>query len=172
MYEFQQEYGSETYSECFGLLVMNDKTGIKTWSEEEEFYNSFIEFAGANGSGSSYAYWLIDEDLNNCPIVVFGDEGGIHVVAENIRKLIHLLTLDTEISVDFDYCYFYKDEEYYSENENKDEFHDWVKREFNFDAIESNEETEVIINEAKEKYKRRLNDFLTKFDIEIGDEVE
>lgn len=172
LYEFQEEYGSETYSECFGLLMINDKTGIKTWSEEEEFYNSFIEFAGANGSGSSYAYWLIDDDLNNCPIVVFGDEGGIHVVAENIRKLIHLLTLDTEISVDFDYCYFYKDEEYYSENENKEEFHEWVKREFNLNAIESNEETEVIINEAKEKYKTKLNDFLTKFDIEIGEEEE
>ncbi|AWK05920.1 hypothetical protein HYN56_17490 [Flavobacterium crocinum] len=172
LYEFQKEYGSETYSECFGLLMINDKTGIKTWSEEEEFYNSFIEFAGANGSGSSYAYWLIDDDLNNCPIVVFGDEGGIHVVAENIRKLIHLLTLDTEISVDFDYCYFYKDEEYYSENENKEEFHEWVKREFNLNAIESNEETEVIINEAKEKYKTKLNDFLTKFDIEIGEEEE
>ncbi|SFD89044.1 hypothetical protein [Flavobacterium phragmitis] len=172
LYEFQEEYGSETYSECFGLLVTNDKTGIKTWSEEEEFYNSFIEFAGANGSGSSYAYWLIDDDLNNCPIVVFGDEGGIHVVAENTRKLIHLLTLDTEISVDFDYCYFYKDEEYYSENENKEEFHNWVKREFNLDAIESNEETEIIINEAKEKYKTKLNDFLTKFGIEIGEEEE
>ena len=91
MYEFEQEYGPETYSECFGLLVTNDKTGIKTWSEEEEFYNSFIEFAGANGSGSSYAYWLIDKDLNNCPIVVFGDEGGVHIVAENILQLLYLI---------------------------------------------------------------------------------
>ncbi len=172
LYNFQQQYGSETYSECFGLLIVGDKTGIKTWSEEEEFYNSFIEFAGANGSGSSYAYWLVDTDLNNCPIVVFGDEGGIHVVAENTRKLIHLLTLDTEISVDFDYCYFYKDDEYYEENENKEEFHEWVKSEFNLNALESNEETEVIINEAKEKYKAKLNDFLTKFDIEIGEEEE
>ncbi|WP_343617676.1 hypothetical protein [Flavobacterium sp.] len=170
LYQFQQEYGSETYSECFGLLVTNDKTGIKTWSEEEEFYNSFIEFAGANGSGSSYAYWLIDDDLNYCPIVVFGDEGGIHVVAENIRKLIHLLTLDTEISVDFDYAYFYKDDEYYSENENKEVFHEWVKKEFNLDPIETNEEADVIVDEAKEKYKKKLNDFLTKFGIEIGEE--
>ncbi|MFD2940391.1 hypothetical protein [Flavobacterium notoginsengisoli] len=172
LYKFQQEYGSETYSECFGLLIIDNKTGIKTWSEEEEFYNSFIEFAGANGSGSSYAFWLIDNDLNNCPIVVFGDEGGIHVVAENIRKLIHLLTLDTEISVDFDSCYFYKDEEYYEENENKEEFQKWVKTQFNLDALKSNEETEEILNEAKVKYKRKLNEFLTKFDIEIGEEEE
>ncbi|MCP2025076.1 hypothetical protein L1276_000216 [Flavobacterium sp. HSC-32F16] len=172
LYEFDQQYGSETYSECFGLTITEDKTGIKTWSEEEEFYNSFIEFAGANGSGSSYAYWLIDKYLNNCPIVVFGDEGGIHVVAENTRKLIHLLTLDTEISVDFDKAYFYKDDEYYEDNENKTEFHDWVKKEFNLDPIESNEETDEIVNQAKEKYKKRLNEFLTKFDIEIGEDED
>lgn len=172
LYEFDQEYGSETYSECFGLIIIEDKTGIKTWSEKEEFYTSFIEFAGANGSGSSYAYWLIDKDLNNCPIVVFGDEGGIHVVAENTRKLIHLLTFDTEISVDFDEAYFYKDEEYYEENENKEAFEEWAKKEFDLDPIVSNEETEEIVNEAKEKYKKRLNDFLTKFDIETGEDDE
>lgn len=172
LYEFQQEYGSETYSECFGLTVTEDKTGIKTWSEEEEFYNSFIEFAGANGSGSSYAYWLIDQDLNNCPIIVFGDEGGIHVVAENIRKLIHLLTLDTEISVDFDYAYFYKDEEYYEENENKEAFLEWIKKEFRLDPIKSNEEADEIIAQAKKKYKQKLNDFLIKFDIEVGEEED
>jgi len=170
LYKFEQEYGSETYSECFGLIIIKDKTGIKTWSEKEEFYTSFIEFAGANGSGSTYAYWLIDSDINNCPIVVFGDEGGIHVVAENTRKLIHLLTFDTEISVDFDSAYFYQDEEYYEENENKQEFQEWAKKEFNLDPIGSREETDEIINEAKEKYKKRLNDFLIKFDIEIGEE--
>lgn len=172
LYEFEQEFSAETYSECFGLTITNEKTGIKTWSEKEEFYNSFIEFAGANGSGSSYAYWVIDNDLKNCPIVVFGDEGGIHVIAENTRKLIHLLTLDTEISVDFGSAYFYKDDEYYEENENKEEFQQWVKKEFNLDPIETNEGTEEIVNEAKAKYKKRLKDFLIRFDIEIGEDED
>jgi hypothetical protein len=170
LYEFEQEHGVESYSECFGLTITEEKTGIKTWSEEEEFYKSFIEFAGANGSGSSYAYWLIDKDLNNCPIVVFGDEGGVHVVAESTRKLIQLLTLDTEISVDFDSAYFYKDEEYYEESENKEEFQEWVKEQFGFDAIESNEEADEIVAQAKRKYKQKFNDFLVKFDIEISEE--
>lgn len=170
LYDFEQEHGVESYSECFGLTITEEKTGIKTWSEEEEFYNSFIEFAGANGSGSSYAYWLIDKDLNNCPIVVFGDEGGVHVVAESTRKLIQLLTLDTEISVDFDSAYFYKDEEYYEESENKEEFQEWVKEQFGFDAIESNEEADEIVAQAKRKYKQKFNDFLVKFDIEISEE--
>ena len=170
LYEFEQEHGVESYTECFGLTITEEKTGIKTWSEEEEFYNSFIEFAGANGSGSSYAYWLIDKDLNNCPIVVFGDEGGVHVVAESTRKLIQLLTLDTEISVDFDSAYFYKDEEYYEESENKEEFQEWFKEQFGFDAIESNEEADEIVAQAKRKYKQKFNDFLVKFDIEISEE--
>ncbi len=170
LYEFEQEHGVESYSECFGLTITEEKRGIKTWSEEEEFYNSFIEFAGANGSGSLYAYWLIDKDLNNCPIVVFGDEGGVHVVAESTRKLIQLLTLDTEISVDFDSAYFYKDEEYYEESENLEEFQEWVKEQFGFDAIESNEEADEIVAQAKRKYKQKFNDFLVKFDIEISEE--
>ncbi|MET3026001.1 hypothetical protein ABXT06_04935 [Flavobacterium sp. UW10123] len=172
LYEFEQEHGVETYSECFGLTITEEKTGIKTWSEEEEFYNSFIEFAGANGSGSSYAYWIIDKDLNNCPIVVFGDEGGVHVVAENTQKLIQLLTLDTEISVDFDKAYFYQDEEYYEESENKEEFCEWVKEEFSLNAIETNEEADEIVEEAQRKYKQKFNDFLVKFGIEISEEDE
>lgn len=172
LYEFEQEHGVESYSECFGLTITNDKIGIKTWSEEEEFYNSFIEFAGANGSGSSYAYWLIDKDLNNCPIVVFGDEGGVHIVAESTRKLIQLLTLDTEISVDFDSVYFYKDEEYYEESENKEEFQEWVKEEFDLNAIETNEEADEIVDQAQRKYKQKFNDFLVKFGIEISEEDE
>ena len=110
LFHFEQEHGMESYSECF-YLSANDKTGIMTWSEDPEFYNAFIEFAAANGSGSFYTLWLLEDDLDNCPVVVFGDEGGIHVVAANIRELLQLLTFDREISVDFDDAYFYKDED-------------------------------------------------------------
>ena len=118
----------------------------------------------------SYPYWLIDKDLNNCPIVVFYDEGGVHVVAGNTQKLMQLLTLDTEISVDFDKAYFYQDEEYYEESENTEEFRDWVKEEFNLHALESNEEADEIVVQAQSKYKQSFNDFLVKFDIEISEE--
>ncbi|MBE8724603.1 hypothetical protein [Flavobacterium hungaricum] len=168
LFEFEKEFGAETFSECFRLYIM-DKTGIKTWSEEEEFYTSFIEFATANGSGSSYAYWLTDTDLNNCPIVVFGDEGGIHVVAANTRDFIQLLSYDTEISVDHENAYFYKDEDYYEESENKEAYADWIKNTYGFEALENDEEADRILNTAKEKYKKKLNAFLEKFDIETFD---
>lgn len=170
LFDFQSEYDGD-FSECFYMHSI-DKTGLKTWSEADTFYNSFIEFATANGSGSSYAYWLIDTDLNNCPIVVFGDEGGIHVIAENTRKLIHLLTYDTEISVDFDSAYFFKDEDYYEESSYKDEFQEWVTAQFGFQPIDSDEAADEIVNEAKEKYKNQLNNFLTEYSIEIGEDQE
>lgn len=171
LFEFQSEYGGESFSESFYFYTY-DKTGIKTWSEDEEFYNSFIEFATANGSGSSYAYWLVDKDLNKCPIVVFGDEGGIHVVAENTKQFISLLTYDTEISVDHETVYFYRDDEEYEESENKKEFVNWVKEAFSSDAVDTEEEAEKILHNAKEKFGKKLNVFLEKFDIETFEEQE
>ncbi|MNE96959.1 hypothetical protein D3C80_1952420 [compost metagenome] len=80
------------------------------------------------------------------------------------------MTLDTEISVDFDKAYFYQDEEYYEESENKEAFREWVKEEFNLDAIESNEEADEIVEQAQSKYKQNFNNFLVKFGIEISEE--
>lgn len=168
LFNFDLQFGAETYSENFYMHSI-DKTGLKTWSENEDFYTRFIEFARANGSGSTYAYWLIDNDLNKCPIVVFGDEGGIHIVAENTLKLIHLLTYDVEISVGLENIYYYKDEDQddYDESENKKEYLNWVKENYNFNPIATDEETEIIINQAQEKYQEKLNQFLLKFNIEI-----
>lgn len=166
LFNFESQCGNQFYSQSFYMLSI-DKTGLKTWSENEDFYNQFIEFARANSSGSTYAYWLIDENLNNCPIVVFGDEGGIQIVAENTSKLIHLLTYDAEISTGLENFYYYKDEDDYYESEYKKEFLNWVTENYGFNPITTKEETKVIINEAKEKYQEKLNGFLRIFDIEI-----
>lgn len=50
---FQMKF--DTFSNGFYLNEYN-KTGLKTYSDNPDFYNSFIEFAKANGSGSSYAF--------------------------------------------------------------------------------------------------------------------
>jgi hypothetical protein len=58
-----------------------------------------------------YALWRVDDrsDLATLPVVVFGDEGGQHVVARNLRELFQLLGYDSEIHVDWDEAYFYRD---------------------------------------------------------------
>ncbi|MBS7229398.1 hypothetical protein KHA90_00030 [Flavobacterium psychroterrae] len=169
LYEIEHIYGAENLSECFSLNSI-DKTGLKSYSDDEAFYNSFIEFASANGSGSTYAYWLIDNDLNKCPIVVFGDEGGVYIVAENTQQLIHLLTLGTEISVDYDEVSFYDlDED--QEPLYRNEYLEWVKRNFDLEPI-SQKKSIKILTDAKQKYQKQLNEFLAKFSIETDDETE
>jgi hypothetical protein len=166
LFDFENEYGSESFSECFYLNAI-DKTGLKSWCDKKDFLNSFIEFATANGSGSTYAYWLVEKDIEKCPIVVFGDEGGIHIVASSTKDLIHLLTYDIEIMVDHEEATFYKDEEDYEKSENKKEFVKWAKENFDLKAIKNEEETEKIISNAKNKFQDKLNLFLEGFGIEL-----
>ena len=152
---------SDYYSESFEL-VLGSKSGIATWSENKEFLDRLMPFAQANGSGSTYALWDDSEskELVNLPVVVFGDEGGCHIVAENILGLLQLLTFDTEISVDHGEISFYKDEEDYEESENLSLYTNWLKENFNLDPINHPEE---IINKAQEKYKEKFDNWVRKY---------
>ncbi len=153
---FQNEQSDfECYSEGFGLMI-DDKSGIESWSEDEAFLNKLLPFAQANGSGSIYAFWNngSSEDLSEYPIVVFGDEGGVQVVAENLLALMQLLTFDSEISVYHDEAYFYKDEEEYEESEGHAAYVIWLKENFNLDPVT---ETEELIQCAQGKYKQTFD---------------
>ncbi|MEU9111742.1 hypothetical protein AB0D04_08130 [Streptomyces sp. NPDC048483] len=94
--EFDERCGSEFYATGFELVEFGRSCGAETYSEEQEFIGSFLCFARANGSGSDYALWRVDdrEDLATLPVVVFGDEGGIGVVARNLRDLFRQLGCD------------------------------------------------------------------------------
>lgn len=50
-------------------------------------------FAQANGSGSTYAIWLLDDraDLATLPVLLLGDEGGVHIVARDLPELLRVL---------------------------------------------------------------------------------
>src|SRR5690606_18943343 len=151
----------ESYSEGFGLLI-DDKSGLKTWSEEITFLERLLPFAQANGSGSFYAFWNdgTSNPLNKMPIVVFGDEGGVHIAAENILQLLHLLTFDTEISVSFEDVYFYKDEDYYEESEDLQTYLKWLKENFDLEQIK---ETSGIIKSAQEKHKENFDKWFGQY---------
>lgn len=160
-FEINDELGFENYSQGFGLYE-DDKSGISTWSEDEAFLDQLMPFAQANGSGSMYVLWNNEagKSLNELPVVVFGDEGGQHVIAKNIFEFMQLLTFDNEISVDHEEAYFYKDEEDYEESENLQEYIDWLKENFNLDPIQ---ETESIIKNAQEKYKAEFDQWVSHF---------
>lgn len=151
----------ENYSQGFGVLI-DDKSGLKSWSEDNLFLDQLFPFAQANCSGSFYAIWNdgTNKQINEMPVVVFGDEGGVHIVAENILQLIHLLTFDTEISVDFEEAYFYKDEDDYEESEDLNEFLKWLKEDYGLTQIK---EPSDIISSAQEKYKKAFDKWFGQY---------
>ncbi len=149
------------YSQGFHLLV-DDKSGIKTWSEEDSFLDRLMPFAQANYSGSTYVIWDdgTDKPLNELPIVVFGDEGGVHIVAENTLQLMQLLTFDSEIYIDFDQAYFFKDEDDHEESEDNVSYKNWLKEHFKLDPVEA---PNAIIEAAQNKYKLAFDSWFGQF---------
>ena len=159
---FQENISSfGNYADGFGLLI-DDKSGLKSWSADESFLEKLLPFAQANSSGSFYTIWNdgIEKPLSEMPIVVFGDEGGVHVVAESILQLLHLITYDTEISVDFEEVYFYKDKDNYKESEDLVAYLEWLKDNYNLTQIT---DPEALVNAAQGKYKFRFENWFGLF---------
>ena len=86
------------YSKGFGLRYENFHNFFT-----EKFNKTFIPFATTNSSGSTYGFWINNDSkrLIDFPIVLFGDEGGINLIAENIFILLSNLTLDMEPEIDY-----------------------------------------------------------------------
>jgi hypothetical protein len=150
------------YSDGFAVQA-GSRDGLRYgWCNNEDFLNQFIAFANANGSGSIYAIWINNSEtpLNQLPVVVFGDEGGVHIVAENILQLLHLLTFDVEIVVDDDKAYFHKDPYKYKKSENLDKYLEWIKENYDLEPIS---EPEKIIKTAQEKYKEVFDNWFKQY---------
>jgi hypothetical protein len=155
-------------SECFGLG--GDKSGLTYgWTKDSAFLERLSPFAYANGTGSFYAIWDdgSGRPLNQWPIVVFGDEGGEHIVAENLRGLFHLLTYGSEITVENEETYFYREEDeeerYYEESPYHEEFAAWVQKTYSLAPIERPDEANALIKAAQAKYQQAFNDWTKPF---------
>lgn len=159
---FQTNISSfENYSEGFGVSA-NEMTGLKRWSKDPSFLDRLFPFAQANCSGSFYAIWNdgTTKPINEMPVVVFGDEGGVHIVAENILQLLHLLTFDVEISVDHEEVYFYKDKDNYEEREDLGKYLKWLKENYNLDQIKK---PKPMVTAAQKKYKKQFSNWFGQY---------
>lgn len=157
--KFEEEEADGSYFSDGFELTVDDKAGLKSWSENPEFLGALMPFAQANGSGSFYALWANGEKPSQMPVVVFGDEGGAHVVAENVRSLMQILTFDAEPSID-DEVTFYKDEDDHEPSDFADEYHEWLKRGFGLDAVE---EADELVENAQTKYGAAFKTWLDRF---------
>ncbi len=147
------------FSAGFDISVDEEKYGLKTYSDDEQFLNSLFEFATADGSGSGYLFWFKDgdTDLNNAPIVAFGSEGGLHIVAGNFNQLLQILSFDCEPMIDLDGVSYYKlIEDHPSDNIHR--YHHWLVNECGLAVIDNADD---IVKRAQARYK-------TEFDAWVG----
>ncbi len=177
--KFDKEYGSETYSDTF-CIADNEDDFFKYWlsdcSEEQlkEHEQNLQIFAMADGSGGRYAFWFTDEnkDPNKSPIIYYGSEGEIHLIASDIKDLIQILSFGVEISED----YFYRscDEEDHEDEEdcfseyleyhpNFLTFRKWMQEKLNIEPVKDwkiegqNTEVEKLTKKASEKHKENFD---------------
>jgi hypothetical protein len=128
--EFQRLWGIENFAMGFAMGVDDDSL-FATWSRDKAFLKALFPVATANGTGSVYALWNNTgkkaPDLAKLPVVIFGDEGGCHVIAENVRGLLAVLGADIEPSVDHDGVSFHSENE---RSERIKQFRAWLKAEY------------------------------------------
>jgi hypothetical protein len=117
-----------------------------------ELEDRLILFAEANASGSLYALWRIDDrtDLATLPVAILGDEGGIHLVARNIREFLRFLaSLEEEPCCDWGESLGFRDSE---PTPCRDEYLAWLDRHFGLapldDAYDSVEAALVELGKA------------------------
>lgn len=152
-------------------LSFDETSLIESFSSDEEFVSSFVPFAKANSTGSIYAFWINNKekvDLNNSPIVVFGDEGGVFVVASNLKELLQIAAYDIEPVVYEDEFYF-QDKEVLEEEgefdaaEFNSEYLEWLRNDAKLKPVLTIDDVDLIVEEAQKTYQSELENFLNKF---------
>lgn len=124
-----------------------DDFGEMEFLQEDGLRRGLLGFALANGSGSLYALWKRDDrtDLASLPVVLLGDEGGIHLVARNVRDFLRLLgALEGDPACDWDDVYDRDEDELPAQAD----YHAWLKE--NFDLTPPEEAWDIILDAEQE----------------------
>ena len=193
--KFDEAYGGETYAQSF-WIVNDDDDYFESWlhdTDEEkvkEYAKSMKVFASADGTGARYAFWIKDKntDYNNAPIICYGSEGDISLVAESIKDLIKMLSfgaegmdgrfshyIDDEDDEDFD---FYEDfKEYFPSHM---VFRSWMKEKLNIEPVnmdkliqddaEESDEINKLQKKARKKYKKDFDRWQYQFYVNPDEE--
>jgi hypothetical protein len=146
------------YSEGFGLL-RDDKGGLKSWSEDPAFLARLLPFAAAKGSGSFYALWANgeSEDCGSFPVIAFGDEGGAHVVAEDVRGLLRILALDAEPMIHDGGVTYFKDDAQHTSH------HDAYVRWMSELGLSPAEDPMAVVDAAQAKHQAAFDTWFAEY---------
>ncbi len=148
------------YSKGFGLRFENYDNFFS-----DKFNNTFIPFASANSTGSTYGFWInsSSKSLVDFPIVMFGDEGGINLIAENIFILLANLTLDIEPSIEYYSNAISFDNENYEISQYLDKYKIWLNQNSIEFTNKSIHELEKEIKSIQNKNKIEFEVWKTKY---------
>ncbi|WP_033337562.1 hypothetical protein [Catenuloplanes japonicus] len=162
LWDLQDEAGYEQYADGFGLDDWDDKSGLEAgWSKDPAFLAALLPFARATGGGSFYALWRVDDraDLAALPVVVFGDEGGQHVVARNLRELFQILTFDAEPMIDWDEATYYRAEDDDTHRDAHDDFVAWLAEHFRLPPVT---DADAVVAAAQAEFGERFKTFTAR----------
>lgn len=170
LFELQKSENVPSYYSN-GLYLLEEESDIlESFSTNEEFLQSFLPFAEANNSGSIYAFWIKDKSVKNlseCPIVVFGDEGGAYVVAANFNVLLQIAAYDVEAFVDAEE-FFFSDKDILEEDGEFDatefnkEYIVWLRNEAKLKPLLTIDGVDEVVAAAEDENGQDLADFLAK----------
>lgn len=154
--EYQNVVGYGRYSQALTLSVGERSGLVHGWSADPDFLAKLVPFAMANASGSFYALWNngAEPEIEQWPVVAFGDEGGEWVIARNLRDLFRLSTFDAEPMIDYHGIEFFKDPDWYEVSEFLDEYQCWLKAQFDIDPVA---DPAAFVSEAQTELQESFN---------------
>jgi hypothetical protein len=161
LYEYQRKL-EDFFSDGFELRVDEDKSAFESWSKHPEFLSALFPIGNATGSGSTYALWLPGAGaLDDAPVLVFGDEGGVHVVAESISALLRLLSYDTEPMIDRERVYYFKLDDA-DPSEEAAGYVNWLKRQ-QLEPIDDASQADELVLAAQQRYGEAFASWFQRF---------
>jgi len=139
--------------------VLEDLFEANDLDEEniEYLLKYLIEFASADDTGGIYVFWLKEgiENVEEMPILWFGTEGEIALVASNFKEFLAHLTLENDYDIITEL----------------EKFKKWIKDEFDIDPVSSEAEVEEIAQKAKKTFQEPLTKWLTENGAEVYAEM-
>jgi predicted DNA-binding WGR domain protein len=175
--EFEDKYGRETFGTSFYLRTENNAFDTyfdkKDKKRIQEYTNQMLPFAVADGTGGIVALWVREgnDDLENAPIIYYGSEGGISVVAQNLKEYIQILSFGAEC---MDGSFYHSIDEYDDDSDFKDfksefihynpnflSFRKWMKETLNITPVEDwdEEDNDIVEGLVKNAIKKLTKSF-------------
>jgi hypothetical protein len=160
--EFQN---SQTGPFCRGFeLALDDRAKLMPFSEKREFLDALCPLGKANSAGSIYVLWTRDpaKAVGECPVLAFGDAGGVHIVAENLLQLMRILTLDAEPMIDAESLLYMKDDGE-PPSPGAAAYVAWLEKHFHLKPVKAVAEVELIVRSAQSFLEKPLQSWLGHF---------